>query len=169
MDQPRKLECLNPDQVAFYAEHGYLVIERRVPNDIIDRCHAEMERFELEARGLDRSNDRLDLENSHTPERPRIRRVKLPHKLSSVFENLLRSDWILGPVRDLIGPNLRLHTSKLNIKAAQYGAPVDWHQDFAFYPHTNDDVLAVGSGIPSFSHYKTVGYIYICVWTAGQA
>ena len=22
--------------------------------------------------------------------------------------------------------------------------PVQWHQDFAFYPHTNDDVLAIG-------------------------
>ena len=64
--------------------------------------------------------------------------------MSSVFDSLLRSDWVLAPVRDLIGPNLRLHGSKINIKAASYGAPVDWHQDFAFYPHTNDDVLAVG-------------------------
>jgi ectoine hydroxylase-related dioxygenase (phytanoyl-CoA dioxygenase family) len=24
------------------------------------------------------------------------------------------------------------------------GAPVEWHQDAAFYPHSNDDVLAVG-------------------------
>src|SRR5262249_50256284 len=22
--------------------------------------------------------------------------------------------------------------------------PIEWHQDFAFYPHTNDDLLAVG-------------------------
>jgi hypothetical protein len=25
-----------------------------------------------------------------------------------------------------------------------YGSPVEWHQDWAFYPHTNDDVLATG-------------------------
>jgi ectoine hydroxylase-related dioxygenase (phytanoyl-CoA dioxygenase family) len=30
------------------------------------------------------------------------------------------------------------------MKAPQYGSPVEWHQDFAFYPHTNDDLLAVG-------------------------
>jgi len=54
------------------------------------------------------------------------------------------SDAILAPVRDLIGPNLRLHTTKLNMKAAGFGAAVEWHQDWAFYPHTNDDVLAVG-------------------------
>jgi ectoine hydroxylase-related dioxygenase (phytanoyl-CoA dioxygenase family) len=44
----------------------------------------------------------------------------------------------------LLGPNLRLHGSKLNMKSAGYGAPVEWHQDWAFYPHTNDDVLATG-------------------------
>ena len=47
-------------------------------------------------------------------------------------------------MRDLLGPDLRLHGSKLNMKAAGYGAAVEWHQDWAFYPHTNDDVLAVG-------------------------
>ena len=26
----------------------------------------------------------------------------------------------------------------------RYGSPVEWHQDWAFYPHTNDDLLAVG-------------------------
>jgi phytanoyl-CoA hydroxylase len=39
---------------------------------------------------------------------------------------------------------LRLHGSKLNMKSAQYGSPVEWHQDWAFYPHTNDDILAIG-------------------------
>ncbi|MES4793124.1 MAG: phytanoyl-CoA dioxygenase, partial [Chloroflexota bacterium] len=33
---------------------------------------------------------------------------------------------------------------KLNMKAAAYGSPVEWHQDFAFYPRTNDSLLAVG-------------------------
>ena len=30
------------------------------------------------------------------------------------------------------------------MKSAEYGSPVEWHQDWAFYPHTNQDVLAVG-------------------------
>ena len=90
------------------------------------------------------SNERIDLEDSHRPEAPRVRRIKLPHRISPVFEDLMRSDWILEPVRDLIGPDLRLHTSKLNIKAAGFGAAVEWHQDWAFYPHTHDGLLAVG-------------------------
>src|SRR3954465_8250465 len=30
------------------------------------------------------------------------------------------------------------------MKSARYGSPVEWHQDWAFYPHTNDDILAIG-------------------------
>ena len=45
---------------------------------------------------------------------------------------------------DLWGPDIRFDTAKLNMKSAGFGAPVEWHQDWAFYPHTNDDLAAVG-------------------------
>ena len=138
------LEALNADQATFYEENGYVLLERRVPLEIVEEIRAEIARFTEEARGMSASNERLDLEDSHTPDTPRVRRIKLPHTISEPVATLMRSDLILAPVRDLIGPNLRLHTTKLNMKSAGYGARIGWHQDFAFYPHTNDDVLAVG-------------------------
>ncbi len=138
-----KREILSEEQVASYAAQGYLVLEKRIPDDIIAAIRSEITRFEEEARGMTESNDRLDLEDSHTPENPRVRRIKLPHTTSEVVKSLMYSDHVLAPVRDLIGPDLRLHTTKLNMKSAGYGAAIEWHQDFAFYPHTNDDVLAV--------------------------
>ncbi len=134
---------LSAEQQAFYKENGYLVLQHRIPGDVIAAIRSEIARFEEEARGMTESNARLDLEDSHTPDAPRIRRIKLPHKISDVARELMYSDHVLAPVRDLIGPDLRLHTTKLNMKSAGYGAAVEWHQDFAFYPHTNDDVLAV--------------------------
>jgi len=137
-------EALTSDQIGFYDEHGYLVLENRIPGMIVSDLREEIVRFGKEARGMTASNDRLDLEDSHSPDSPRIRRIKLPHKNSDVVRDLMYSDHVLAPVRDLLGPDLRLHTTKLNMKSAGYGAAVEWHQDFAFYPHTNDDVLAVG-------------------------
>jgi len=137
-------EVLSDDQVEFYRDRGYLVLEGRIPEPALQGIRDEIARFVAEARGMTASNERIDLEDSHTPEAPRVRRIKLPHLLSPVFNDLLRSDWILAPVRDLLGPSVRLHTSKLNMKSAGYGAAVEWHQDWAFYPHTNDDILAVG-------------------------
>ena len=54
-------------------------------------------------------------------------------------------------VSQLIGPNLRTNGNKLNLKYSSFGSPVEWHQDWAFYPHTNDDVLAVGMLLDIFS------------------
>ena len=137
-------EVLSAEQIAHYEEHGYLVLERHLPDEILASIRAEIARFEEEARSMTASNDRLDLEDTHTPETPRLRRIKLPHRISDVMRDLMYSDHILAPARDLIGPDLRLHTTKLNMKSAGYGAAVEWHQDYAFYPHTNDDILAIG-------------------------
>ncbi|MET1416019.1 phytanoyl-CoA dioxygenase family protein [Roseibium sp. HPY-6] len=137
-------EVLSESQIAFYRDNGYLVLERHLPDTVIGDIRAEISRFEDEARGMTASNDRLDLEDSHSPDQPRLRRIKLPHKISDIMRKLMFSDHILAPARDLIGPDLRLHTTKLNMKSAGYGAAVEWHQDYAFYPHTNDDILAIG-------------------------
>ena len=136
-------EVLSAEQIEFYRDQGYLVVENRIHDDIIADIRAEIARFEDEAREMTESNMRIDLEDSHTPENPRLRRIKLPHTTSDVMRDLMYSDHVLAPVRDLIGPDLRLHTTKLNMKSAGFGAAVEWHQDFAFYPHTNDDLLAV--------------------------
>ena len=88
--------------------------------------------------------DVYDLEPGHTAEQPRVRRIKAPHKVHPIFDQIVRSPAVIDILTRLIGPGLRLHGSKLNMKSARYGSPVEWHQDWAFYPHTNDDVLAIG-------------------------
>ncbi|MEM8550995.1 MAG: phytanoyl-CoA dioxygenase family protein [Pseudomonadota bacterium] len=140
----RALEVLSAQDVSDYERDGFIVVEKRVPPEIVAACKAELARFHEVARGMSESDAAIDLEDSHTAEEPRVRRVKLPHTQSAVVNDLMRSDTILAPARDLLGPDVRLHTSKLNVKSARYGAAVDWHQDFAFYPHTNDDLLAIG-------------------------
>ncbi|MEM9779693.1 MAG: phytanoyl-CoA dioxygenase family protein [Pseudomonadota bacterium] len=145
------METLTSDQRAQYRRKGYLAVPGRIPPETLDALRAEVARFELEAQGMTASNDRLDLEDSHTPEAPRIRRIKRPDLISPVVQTLMRSDAILAPARDLLGPDIRLHTTKLNMKKAGYGAAIEWHQDFAFYPHTNDDVLAVGITLDDIS------------------
>jgi ectoine hydroxylase-related dioxygenase (phytanoyl-CoA dioxygenase family) len=137
-------EVLSPDQIDRYNETGYLVLENQIPANWIAKIRDEIARFEEEAVTMTASNERLDLEDTHTPDNPRLRRIKLPHTISDVVRELMYSDHVLAPARDLVGPDLRLHTTKLNMKSAGYGAAVEWHQDYAFYPHTNDDILAIG-------------------------
>lgn len=142
-DDIKPLEYLSQSQIAFYQEQGYLVLENHLSDKMVAAIRDEITKLSEPAAHMTVSDDKIDLEDSHSLSDPRIRRIKLPHTQSQLFKDLLFADSILGPVRDLIGADLRLHTTKLNMKSAGYGAAIEWHQDFAFYPHTNDDVLAV--------------------------
>jgi hypothetical protein len=77
-------------------------------------------------------------------ERPRTgARPRPAHKVDEVYADLLVAPAITDLVAQLIGPNLRMEHTKLNLKPASGGEPVESHQDWAFYPHTNDDILEV--------------------------
>src|SRR5438874_9410992 len=90
------------------------------------------------------ANDEVyDLEDTHSAAAPRVRRLKAPHLIHPAYFRASRNDKLVAILQDLWG-SVRFDTGKLNMKSAGYGAPVDWHQDWAFYPHTNDDLAAVG-------------------------
>jgi hypothetical protein len=100
--------------------------------------------FVARARGLTGHTEIYDLEDSHTPETPRVRRIKAPHLHHPAYAALVRHPKIVAVLQALWGPDIRFDTGKLNMKCAGFGAPVEWHQDWAFYPHTNDSLAAVG-------------------------
>jgi phytanoyl-CoA hydroxylase len=135
---------LTKAQVEQYREEGYLVVEGVLDRDALAGARREVERVVAEAAKVAANDDIYDLEDSHSPQNPRVRRLKSPHRFFPVFDALTRSPAITARIAALLGPDIRLHGSKLNMKAAGYGSPVEWHQDWAFYPHTNDDVLATG-------------------------
>lgn len=135
---------LTPSQVEFYRQHGYLAIENVLTPAQLAEAHDVVDRFVEQSRAVTAHNEVFDLEPDHTPARPHIRRLKNPVKIHPFFDSLMRSDSILDHVEPLVGPGVRYQGSKLNMKDAQGGSPVEWHQDFGFYPHTNDDLLAVG-------------------------
>jgi ectoine hydroxylase-related dioxygenase (phytanoyl-CoA dioxygenase family) len=89
-------------------------------------------------------DDVYDLESDHSAENPRLRRIKQPHRHHAVFHDFCTSEPLLGILKQLLGPNIRMHNSKLNVKAPNGGSPLEWHQDWAFHPHTNASLLALG-------------------------
>ena len=73
----------------------------------------------------------------------RIRRIYEPCEYYPVFRDYSESPEMLDAVEQLIGADLLLHYSKVNMKPAELGSVVDWHQDVAYFPITNHDTLAV--------------------------
>ena len=135
---------ITQEQVDFYHENGFLLMPKLLPDDVLQALRDETDRIVAEAAGLTDHNAQYDLEDSHTPEEPRVRRLKSPSTHWPFFRELAQHPVLMEVVTALIGPNVRLQNDKLNMKAAEYGAPVEWHQDWPFYPHTNDDLVAAG-------------------------
>jgi len=142
---------LTPQQLDFYRRQGYVVAHDVLDASELGRLHAAMDELLAGALGISDHTPLYDLEDTHSPEQPRVRRLKLPHQHHPVFHELIRSPKLLSLMTSILGPSVRMHTSKLNLKSADYGSPVEWHQDWAFYPHTNDDVLAVGVLLDDFT------------------
>lgn len=136
---------LTPQQIESYRRDGYLLIPRLIDGSQLAELRSITDRVVAEARGVEANDDLYDLEPSHSASLPRVRRLKPAiFKRFAFFRDLARDPKITSLLAQLLGPDIRLHGGKLNMKSAGYGSPVEWHQDWAFYPHTNDDVLATG-------------------------
>jgi phytanoyl-CoA hydroxylase len=135
---------LTEAQIYRYRTEGFLTIDGVLSPAQVADGRAVIDEFVERSRSVAVSDGLFDLEADHTPETPRLRRLKSPAKAHPFFDELLRSDAILDIIQALIGPNIRALGSKLNLKTGAGGSAVEWHQDFAFHPHTNDDVLALG-------------------------
>jgi phytanoyl-CoA hydroxylase len=130
--------------VELYRESGYVVVPDLLDPETLSAARQVIAELVEGARGVTGHTEIYDLEPSHRPDAPRVRRIKTPHLHHELFRRIMRTPRMIEILKQLLGPAVRLHGSKLNMKAPHYGSPVEWHQDWAFYPHTNDDLLAVG-------------------------
>ena len=129
-------------QVEEYNEKGYIVVEGVLSPEKLAKLREETDKIIAAASSVTENNELYDLEDSHNASNPRVRRIKEPYNHVPYFWDLAKDSDVTDIVAQLVGPNVRVYGGKMNMKAAGYGAPVEWHQDWAFYPHTNDDVLS---------------------------
>ncbi|WP_204114472.1 phytanoyl-CoA dioxygenase family protein [Shimia biformata] len=109
-------EALNPSQIAFFAEYGYLVVENRVPAMVMAEIRPEI---------------RAEVARLRDPGPGLSRRIQQPQARSEAIDALMRSDRVLGPVRDILGPDVWLEDATLTLKPADKGTDIQWHRDQA--------------------------------------
>lgn len=135
---------LSPHEIESYHEQGYLVVNGVLDDGEVQALRTVTDSFVEQSRAYTEHTDVFDLEPGHTPEAPRLRRLKEPVQQHPVYDSIMRHGRILDIVEALLGPGVRTNGNKLNMKSPKFGSAIEWHQDWAFYPHTNDDLLAVG-------------------------
>jgi len=135
---------LSQDEIDTYHRDGYLLIKDAISPEQLAAMREVTHRLIDQSRTLTQSDHRFDLDEGHGPDNPRLTRIKLPHKLDPIYWDVLKESKLTKVLNALIGANTMIQTTKLNTKAPGGGQAVEWHQDWAFYPHTNDDMLAFG-------------------------
>ncbi len=135
---------LTRQQIAEYHDVGAIVVPGILSAAEITELRAVTDDFVRKSAAIDRHDAVYDLEDSHTAAEPRVRRIKTPHLHHEAYGRLVKHAKVMAALSPLLGPDIRFDTAKLNMKSAGFGAAVEWHQDWAFYPHTNDDLCAVG-------------------------
>ena len=137
---------LTKKQVDDFHREGFLAVRQVLSPALLRRLQDEADELLEESRQATATNGVFDLEPDHCSENPRLRRISNPVAVRPVFWEAATCEPVLDCVAGLIGENLKFHHSKLNMKTSMGGSEVGWHQDFAFFPHTNFDL--VGCGIP---------------------
>jgi ectoine hydroxylase-related dioxygenase (phytanoyl-CoA dioxygenase family) len=128
-----------------YFEDGFILLERFIDADWLERLRAATSRLVETSRAVKKSDSVFDLEPDHSPAAPRLRRVSSPVDHDAAFWDYCAKSPLGDVVADLVGPAVKYHQSKLNFKWAKGGAEVKWHYDISFWPHTNYSPLTVGT------------------------
>ncbi|HEX8234985.1 MAG TPA: phytanoyl-CoA dioxygenase family protein [Abditibacteriaceae bacterium] len=136
---------LTPQQLEFYNENGYLLVEgllsqdeaaalRRETHDLAARLqrHRDIDATWGSAREVNGGAQKLQLLHCHD--------VQFQ---SAAFSRLIVDERITGIAADLIGsPNVQLHHTKMFIKPPEKGSPFPMHQDQPYFPHDRHSMIA---------------------------
>jgi phytanoyl-CoA hydroxylase len=141
---------LTDAQRAAYRNDGFVVVPNVFSEAEIAELRAATDDFVRASARIAANDEVYDLEDTHSAAEPRVRRIKAPHAHHDAYKRASRHPTVVKILEELWG-SVRFDTGKLNLKSAGYGAPIEWHQDWAFYPHTNDDLAAVGIMLDDFT------------------
>src|SRR5436305_1687887 len=136
---------LTKEQIAFYQEQGYLLVERllstREAQVLRQECHALAQRLSVHgdldaawacARKLAAQAQQSTVVHCHNVQ-----------FYSAAFSRLIVDERLTGVAADLMGsPNVQLHHTKMFIKPPEKGSPFPLHQDYPFFPHAGQTMMA---------------------------
>ncbi|MEM7132648.1 MAG: phytanoyl-CoA dioxygenase family protein [Chloroflexota bacterium] len=114
---------LSKEQIEFYHEEGYLLIQ-----NLFSQPEVELLRAQLPMTYAEDSPGTVFEEGTDV-----VRMVHGGHKSNPVFGRLVRHPKLLTPAMQLLDDQVYVHQFKVNAKAAFAGDVWAWHQDYIFW------------------------------------
>ncbi|MFF0226468.1 ectoine hydroxylase [Streptomyces sp. NPDC004629] len=114
-----------------YDRDGFLTVEQLIEGDEVARYRRELDR--LVADPAVRADERSIVE----PKSKEIRSVFEVHRISEVFAGLVRDERVVGRARQILGSDVYVHQSRINVKPGFGASGFYWHSDFETW-HAED-------------------------------
>ena len=134
---------LTPAQVEHYHTEGYVAVPSFLSAEEIAAFLSEMDAASADNTLADHDATRMEMEPNQPPDGTQVRRLYEPCSYYEVFRAFSESERLLDAVAALLGPDLVFHYSKINMKPAGVGSPVEWHQDLSYYPLTHRGSVSI--------------------------
>ncbi len=143
-------EVLTAEQIEQFWEDGFLFLPNAMTAEQLDGLIADFETWREESLAHTEpygettdGRPRFDMEPGHSAERSALRRVASPIEVSDAYLDVMRNSTAPDAVAQIFDNNIEFNNAKINSKQPESATQVQWHQDFLFQPHSNDDLMTV--------------------------
>jgi ectoine hydroxylase len=137
-------KILTPVQREAYFETGFLCVEGLIPDAWLRQLNALSEALIDESRFVTASDEAFDIGPRHSSDKSHVRRLRALVDRHPDFWRFAAESPLADIAADLVGPDVKFHSSKLNYKWPGTGEVAQWHQDIPAWPHTNYSPLTLG-------------------------
>jgi len=127
-----------------FFDEGWLALPGFVPAAWTQRLRDAMGELLDRSRAVTQSDDVFVLEEGHSAAQPRLHRVTSPQDQHPLFWDFMRDPVMTALAADLVGPDVKFHHAKLNVKAGKGSRGFKWHQDIQAWPHTDFSPVSIG-------------------------
>lgn len=146
---------LQADQIAAYRERGWLRIPAVFTPDetaeLAEHLDRLIDEWSTTGQGWNGPWRRVYMDEE-TEKKSTLTVMFEFHVFSSAWTRAVTNPRLVECMTDLLGPDVELHQSTLHAKPPEAGMPFPMHQDFPFYPHSDDRFVAVLVHLDDTSH-----------------
>lgn len=140
-----------------FERDGFLAVDQLITPDEVAVLHTELDR--LIADPAVRADERSVIE----PKSQKVRSVFEVHRISEVFARLVSDERVVGRARQILGSDVYVHQSRINVKPGFGASGFYWHSDFETW-HAEDglpNMRAVSVSIALTENHDTNGGLMI--------
>lgn len=140
-----------------FERDGFLTVDQLIGPDEVALYRSELDRLINDPEV--RADDRSIIE----PKSQDVRSVFEVHRISEVFASLVRDERVVGRARQILGSDVYVHQSRINVKPGFGASGFYWHSDFETW-HAEDglpNMRTVSVSIALTENFDTNGGLMI--------